>query len=247
MHRGSLLKPAVISVLIVAGVQVLGTPASADPAAKPQADCTIVGTQGDDVLKGGPGADVICALGGDDKLVGKDGKDTLRGGPGADVLKGGEGNDKLEGGAGNDELIGGSGDDKLGGGKGNDTLMGVDSAAYVDVLKCGPGGADSADADIPDVVKSSCEGVTQNDPPTDIALAPSTVAENRPVGHGRRAAGRDRPGPVGSGDVHPGGRHRVGRQRGVQRGRQRAADRRVVRLRDRRGEVRAGPGDRRCG
>ena len=144
------------------------------------------------------GADVICALGGDDKLVGKDGKDTLRGGPGADVLKGGDANDMLQGGSGEDELKGGTGDDTLGGGKGNDSLNGRDSAAYVDVLKCGPGGADSADADIPDVVKSSCEDVTQNDPPTDIVLAPSTVAENEPAGTVVGQADRDRPGPVRS-------------------------------------------------
>jgi VCBS repeat-containing protein len=127
-------------------------------------DCTIIGTSGPDVLAGTAGADVICGRGGDDRLLGRGGDDRLIGGRGDDLLKGGEGQDFL------------------GGGRGQDTLSGLGDAGTRDVLHCGPGNADRASADPVDVVRASCEDVTQNDPPTDLSLAPATVAENEPVG-----------------------------------------------------------------
>ena len=52
---------------------------------------------------------------------------------------------------------------------------------YRDRLRCGRGD-DSAVADVPDVVKGSCEEVDQDHVPTDIGLAPTTVVENQPTG-----------------------------------------------------------------
>ena len=66
------------------------------------ADCTIIGTFGDDVLIGTNGNDVICGLSGNDRLVGKKGNDTLYGGDGNDRLMGLGGNDLIDGGPGID-------------------------------------------------------------------------------------------------------------------------------------------------
>ena len=137
------------------------------------AECTIEGTPGPDVLRGTPGPDVICGMGGDDRLVG---------GGGPDVLRGAGGNDVLRGAGGEDVLRGGLGDDLLLGGDGNDVLHGVDTAAFVDDLRCGSGADDSVFADLPDVVAANCENIEPNDPPTNITLNPATVAENEPAG-----------------------------------------------------------------
>ena len=160
--------------------------------------CTVSGTSGDDVLVGGPGADVLCGRGGDDRLIGGDGRDVLRGGTGADVLRGGDGDDVLlagvgdddvQGGSGDDDLRAGAGDDSLLGGPGSDVLSARDAARFRDSLVCGAGESDHAYADPEDVVARSCDhdGPTTTPPPTsaaptDLALAPATVAEGSPVG-----------------------------------------------------------------
>ncbi len=138
-------------------------PAQADPLRGPSGDCTIVGTPGPDVLRGTKHDDFICGLGGNDKLIGRGGNDVLRGGRG------------------NDTLIGGPGDDVLVGGRGNDTLLAHDSARFRDRLRCGRGHDDGV-ADLGDVVRHDCEDVDQDHVPTDIGLAPTTVAENQPAG-----------------------------------------------------------------
>lgn len=63
----------------------------------PRAECTLVGTAGNDRLVGTPGDDVICGLGGKDVVSGLDGADTLYGGSGKDKLLGGLGDDRLVG------------------------------------------------------------------------------------------------------------------------------------------------------
>jgi acid phosphatase type 7 len=97
------------------------------------ADCTIVGTPGDDVLEGTPQRDVVCGLGGDDRIFGGAGDDVIRGGEGNDRISGGAGRDHIRGDAGadrirgggdRDQLLGGSGRDALFGGKGDDVLHG---------------------------------------------------------------------------------------------------------------------------
>jgi hypothetical protein len=189
------LKAALVSVLVVVGAPVLG----AAPAVAEAESCTIVGTAGDDVLLGTSGDDVICGLGGEDKIVGGRGDDVLRGGGGDDVVRGGPDDDRVAGGrgddrvfgqdgddivrgdAGDDEVDGGPGNDRLGGFRGADDLDGTDNAAFVDILRCGPG-PDTADGDPDDEVKADCETVNQNDPPTDIVLVPSSIPENKPAG-----------------------------------------------------------------
>ena len=125
-----------------------GTPTDEPVEVDPKlADCTIIGTEGDDVLVGTSGPDVICGLGGDDIIHGKGGNDILRGGPGDDQLNGGAGRDHLYGGDGRDELLGKRGADRLRGGKGPDELRGGKGAdrmwgnAGEDVLR-GNAGAD---------------------------------------------------------------------------------------------------------
>jgi VCBS repeat-containing protein len=152
---------AALALAVTAWLVAPLAPAAAAPE-KASPDCTIVGTPGPDVLRGTKKDDVICGLGGDDKIQGRGGDDLLKGG------------------AGDDSIEGGPGDDELGGGRGDDTLDGRDAVKYSDELRCGRG-RDEAIADGPDRVRESCEQNTQQ-PPTDLALAPSTVAENRPVG-----------------------------------------------------------------
>ena len=190
----------VATALMLAGAPVLivASPAPAAPAAK-AGGCTIVGTAGDDRLVGTSGDDVICGLGGDDKILGRGGDDVLRGSSGDDVIRGGPGDDRIFGGRGDDrvfgqggddvvrgdmgddEVGGGPGNDRLGGFRGQDTMRAHDARRFVDVVRCGPG-PDWVIADPDDVVRSDCETVDQNDPPTDLTLSPSSIAENRPVG-----------------------------------------------------------------
>ena len=167
---------AVLALATTAWMVIPLSPAQADPQRGPSSRCTIVGTPGPDVLRGTKRDDFICGLGGDDKLLGRGGDDVLQGGGGDDLL------------------VGGPGDDVLGGGRGDDTLNGLDDATAKDRLRCGRG-KDEARADVPDVVRKSCEKVEQNDAPTDVSLAPSSVAENQPGRHRRRQA-RPRPTPT---------------------------------------------------
>lgn len=128
------------------------------------AECTIVGTFGDDTLQGTDGDDVICGLGGDDTITAGDGDDTVLGGDGDDVVDGEQGDDTLDGeggddlvrgGRGVDGLTGGDGADTLDGGRGDDTLDGVDGVEGNDALDGGLG-ADSCAADPGDAV-TNCE------------------------------------------------------------------------------------------
>ena len=163
--------------LALAGVTSL----PAAPASAIERPCTILGTSGNDVLVGTPGVDVVCGLGGDDRIKGGGGDDLLVGGPGDDRLSGGQGDDSMKGGAGNDTASGGPGEDVMRGGRGADLLKGADSQLGRDELQCGPG-EDRAVADLADVVAGSCDEVVRPDPPTNVNLAPSSVAENRPAG-----------------------------------------------------------------
>ena len=63
------------------------------------ADCTIIGTPGDDLLEGTIGDDIICGGGGSDTIKGLGGNDILRGEGEPDKLVGGEGADTLDGGS----------------------------------------------------------------------------------------------------------------------------------------------------
>ncbi|MCF6376699.1 Ig-like domain-containing protein [Nocardioides KLBMP 9356] len=145
--------------------------------------CTIVGTRGDDVLVGTSGDDVICGGGGDDVLRGGGGDDVLRGGgSGDDRLVGGPGDDYLQGGRGDDLLRGGAGDDVMLGGRGDDRLQARDAARFEDVLRCDQGSRDRAYADAGDRVSPTCELPRRDAAPTDLALTPSSVVENAPVG-----------------------------------------------------------------
>lgn len=90
----------------------------------PQAECTVVGTSGNDRILGSSGNDVICGLGGNDVVIGGGGRDLVDGADGADRLGGGAGGDLLLGLRGNDRLAGGGGRDGLGGGAGRDVLRG---------------------------------------------------------------------------------------------------------------------------
>jgi len=90
----------------------------------PLAECTVVGTSGNDRILGSRGNDVICGLGGNDVVIGGGGRDLVDGANGADRLGGDGGGDLLLGLRGNDRLTGGAGRDGLGGGAGKDVLRG---------------------------------------------------------------------------------------------------------------------------
>ena len=200
MHLSRESRATLVAAVILAGIPALGVAAPATAEPFKEGICTILGTADDDVLTGTDGDDVICGLGGDDKLAGLGGDDVLRGGGGVDIVRGGPGNDRVAGGrgsdrvfgqggndivrgdSGDDEVVGGPGRDLLGGYRGADELDGAgDPTGPVDVLRCGPG-PDTAAADPGDVVKSNCETIAQNDPPTDITLVPATIPENEPIG-----------------------------------------------------------------
>ena len=92
------------------------------------AECTIVGTEGDDTIVGTNKDDVICGLGGNDNISGGNGNDIILGGLGDDTISGGNGEDSLIGGNGDDTLHGDNGVDRLEGGAGDDTLHGDNGA-----------------------------------------------------------------------------------------------------------------------
>jgi hypothetical protein len=179
---------SVVATLVVAGALVSTAPPAVADQAHP---CTIFGTAGDDLLRGTAGDDVICGLGGDDRIIGLGGDDVLRGGAGDDVVRGGAGDDRVLGGAGNDRVYGQGGDDVVrgdsgddevvGGARGDDLLRGADGTRQNDRLRCGADD-DRALADAGDRVRQDCESLTQNDPPTYIALFPATVFENEFAG-----------------------------------------------------------------
>ncbi|WP_460709872.1 Ig-like domain-containing protein [Nocardioides dilutus] len=203
MHLRRGTRAALVAAVVLVATPALTPPASAQPTVAAQAAragaCTIVGTPGDDVLIGTDRRDVICGLGGDDKILGRGGDDLLRGGGGSDVVRGGRGDDRVAGGrgddrvfgqggddvvrgdSGDDKVVGGPGNDRMGGFRGADELIGTDGPSTIDTMNCGPG-PDVAEADPDDVVMQNCETVTQNDPPTDITLAPSAISENEAIG-----------------------------------------------------------------
>jgi Ca2+-binding RTX toxin-like protein len=81
-----------------------GTNPNTNPNPTPAADCTIVGTPGDDNIPGTSGNDVICAMGGNDTVTSSDGNDVIRGGSGKDRLTDLSGTDKLYGQGSGDRL-----------------------------------------------------------------------------------------------------------------------------------------------
>ena len=90
------------------------------------ADCTILGTEGDDVLYGDNEDNIICGLGGDDIIYGNNGiggDDVIYGGPGDDIIYGKNGDDVIYGGPGEDIIYGKNGDDVIYGGPGEDHIL----------------------------------------------------------------------------------------------------------------------------
>ena len=88
------------------------------------ADCTVLGTEGDDTIQGTSGDDVICGLGGNDTIDGRNGNDVIRGGLGDDTIYGGAGDDIIYGEIGNDFILGHNGTDTIYGGLDDDTIYG---------------------------------------------------------------------------------------------------------------------------
>ena len=197
MHLSRQTRAALVAVVVLAGAPVIVP----SPAAQARAagGCTIVGTAGNDVLTGTAADDVVCGLGGDDRITGRGGDDVLRGGGGADLVRGGPGDDRVAGGGGRDRLLGQGGDDVLRGDGGNDDVVGGrgddrlvgsrgadrivadgDPVGSVDDVRCGPG-KDKVSADPVDRVRPDCEGVEQDDPPTDANDAPVANDDSRTV------------------------------------------------------------------
>jgi len=107
--RRTLLIAAVSVTLLSAG---LASNALADPLpvfSSTGAQCTIVGTAGDDVLNGTTGNDVICGLEGNDIINGLGGNDIIDGGSGNDTITGDQGDDVLDPGTGTDTVSGDAG------------------------------------------------------------------------------------------------------------------------------------------
>lgn len=122
----------------------------------PLAQCTILGTPGNDRISGTNGNDVICGLGGNDVISGGAGRDAIDGANGNDRLTGGllgdlllglRGTDRVGGDAGSDRAGGGAGRDRVNGGNGADRVSGasgndrVSGAAGKDIVS-GRGGRD---------------------------------------------------------------------------------------------------------
>jgi hypothetical protein len=115
-NRGRVLG---LSILVV-GLGLVSSPASAAMPTCRGEPATIVGTGGDDRINGTSGDDVIWSGEGDDVVNGKGGNDTICLGSGDDEGRGGSGDDYILGGAGNDVLSGNKGNDTVNGGKGID-------------------------------------------------------------------------------------------------------------------------------
>ena len=136
MRRRALLIMATmgLGVLLLGGVALAktidGTPRPDD----------LIGTANEDVIHGGGGKDYISGL------------------VAADLLYAGAGNDTVVGREDSDRIYGNTGSDMLFGNEGNDT---IDSAGdgVRDVVKCGPGDADTAYVEEIDSVNPSCETV----------------------------------------------------------------------------------------
>lgn len=117
---------------------------------RPDAECTISGTESADTIRGTREGDVICGLGGDDTIYSYGGDDIIYGGEGNDQMFGGSGADELDGDAGSDRLSGGVGSDTLDSGVGDDTANGGPGDDTIDLgdgndRSLGGAGSDSLD------------------------------------------------------------------------------------------------------
>ena len=244
--RRTAISGLALALAVVLSLGALGTmipPSAAAPAAA-DSECfgkaaTIVGTPGDDRIRGTNGDDVIVAGRGDDRINGRGGDDLICGRSGDDRIRGGGGDDRVRGWRGEDSVKGGPGDDRLLGGLHDDTLRGNGGDDLLD----GGAAEDDCDGGAGANTLVRCE-VTQNTAPTDLTLAPSTVAENRPVGTTVGTLTAVDPDAGRQPHLHPGRRHRLGRQRRVHHRGLDAAHRGVSRLRDHPDQVGAGEGHR---
>jgi hypothetical protein len=114
-----------------------------------------VGHRGKDEMSGSTGQDFLNGEGGDDLLRGGDQADNLQGRDGADRLEGASGNDLLSGGRNVDVLLGGSDDDFI------DAKEPSGTTAVADEVFCSSG-TDSVEADLKDIVASTCEFIERS-------------------------------------------------------------------------------------
>lgn len=119
---GSRLRPKLtaftaLSVLTMALVAALVSPAGAAQPKCFDKKATIVGTKGDDDLTGTNGRDVIVSKGGEDTIDSRGGKDLVSAGDDFDVVFAGGGKDKVKGQGGFNVIFPGGGDDFVDGGK----------------------------------------------------------------------------------------------------------------------------------
>ena len=143
------------------------------------------------------------------------GNDIITGNGASNRLFGGGGKDRIVGKGGSDVLIGAGGDDRLDAREGAAAAGRAAQAGSVDRVVCGAGN-DTALVDPVDLVDPSCENVVGGAPatpppagnraPTGIALSPTSVAENQPVGTtvGALSAGDPDPGDTHSFALVPG-------------------------------------------
>jgi hypothetical protein len=136
---------------------IVGATDSADPVVetpvepeRPDAECTISGTESADTIYGTREGDVICGLGGDDTIYSYGGDDIIYGGEGDDRIFGGSGSDELDGDDGSDRLVGGVGSDTLDAGTGDDAANGGPGDDTIDLgdgddRSVGGAGSDSID------------------------------------------------------------------------------------------------------
>jgi Ca2+-binding RTX toxin-like protein len=141
---------------------------------------TVVGTDAaEDVFVESNGSSVK-GLGGNDRLVTYDGNDSIEGGAGDDFLQAGFGNDTLDGGPGTDQFLGDRTESNVFA-VGNDTINAIDGNS--EQIDCGIGGGDIANADVSDVVSSSCEQVNRGTvccvPPDGNKFGPKTLVTLR--------------------------------------------------------------------
>ncbi len=143
------------------------------------------------------------------------GNDIITGNGASNRLFGGGGKDRIVGKGGSDVLIGAGGDDSIDAREGAAAAGRAAQAGSVDRVVCGAGN-DTALVDPVDLVDPSCENVVGGAPatpppagnraPTGIALSPTSVAENQPVGTtvGALSAGDPDPGDTHSFALVPG-------------------------------------------
>jgi Ca2+-binding RTX toxin-like protein len=178
----------------------------------------VIGGDGPDSITGNGDANVLSGVAGQDTLSGLAHNDSLYGGSGQDVLQGGDGNDLLSGDSDNDILQGGAGNDSLDGGA--EELTGGDTAKFTgerydylitetdgtytirDLRDGAPEGIDTAvDVELFDFDGTLIAAADLiGEPPTDIALTPSSVVENS--GAGTVVGTLSAIDPTAGGDMH---------------------------------------------